>query len=273
MAAPAGLARRTASCDRAPAPAISPLTRADGSRPGQAWLGWAAILLAAALAFSPLDWGYFDLTAWAPLALAVAVLVVVLARFARPALTRAGVAAYAGLLALLALSAASMLWAESKESAWTDVNRLALYCVLFAVVPLSVRDRRTGRLVILALGSAALVASAWLCVSFALGGGQGAFLDHRLSEPVGYINGTAGLLVMGMWPWLALSETAARRSLRAGALAGASLIAGTFVLTQSRAVIPASILSIALVLLCAPERVRRAMNLLIVIASVAVALP
>jgi O-antigen ligase/Tfp pilus assembly protein PilF len=200
-------------------------------------------------------------------------LVIVLARLARPALTPTGLAAYAGLLALLALSAASMLWAESKESAWTDVNRLALYCVLFAVVPLSVRDRRTGRVVMLALGSTALVASAWLCVSFLLGGGQGAFLDHRLTEPVGYINGTAGLLVMGMWPWLALSETAARPSLRAAALAAASLIAGTFVLTQSRAVIPASILSITLVLLCAPQRVRRAMNLLIVAGSVAVALP
>jgi hypothetical protein len=273
MASPAGLARRTGSDNSTLAPVIALPKRPEGSRSGRAWLGWAAILLAVALSFSPLDTGYFDLTAWAPLALAVVVLVVVLAMVARPALRRAGIAAYAGLLALLALSAASMLWAESKESAWTDVNRLALYCVLFAVVPLSVRDRRTGRLVMLALGSAALIASAWLSVSFVLGGGQGAFLDHRLNTPVGYINGTAGLLVMGMWPWLAASETAARRSLRAGALAGASLIAGTCVLTQSRAVIPASILSVALALLCAPQRVRRAINVLIVIASVAVALP
>src|SRR5205807_2405365 len=125
-------------------------------RAAQLGLGWAAILVAAALAASPLDSGFFDFSAWGPLALAVIVLIVVLTRVARPALTPAGVGAFTGIAALLLLSAASMLWSESKESAWTAVNRLALYAVLLAIVALSVRDRRTGRLVVLILGSAAL---------------------------------------------------------------------------------------------------------------------
>lgn len=255
------------------APGISLPKRGDAFRAAQPGLGWLAVLVAAALAASPLDSGFFDFSAWGPVALAVIVLIVVLTRVARPALTRAGVAAFAGIGALLVLSAVSMLWAESTESAWTAVNRLALYCVLLAIVPLSLRDRRTGRLVVLILGSAALITSAWLCASFVLGGGQSAFLERRLDAPMGYINGTAGLLVMGIWPWLALSETASRRWIRAGALAGATLIAGTFVLTQSRAVIPATIVSVAVVLLCAPQRVRRATNVLIVAGSVAATLP
>ena len=36
------------------------------------------------------------------------------------------------LLLLLGLSAASMLWAESRDSAWTEANRLALYAAIYA---------------------------------------------------------------------------------------------------------------------------------------------
>lgn len=90
-------------------------------------LGWAAIAVAVVLAASPLADGYFDFSWWGALALGAMVLLVVLAGAARPAFTREGVAAFAGLGLLLALSAASMPWAESQDSAWTEVNRLALY--------------------------------------------------------------------------------------------------------------------------------------------------
>jgi hypothetical protein len=200
--------------------------------------------------------------------LAVAVGIVV-----PPALSRQGMVAVTGLGLLLALSATSMLWAESKDAAWTAANRLGLYCVVFAIVMLAVRERRVGRAVVLILGSAALLSSAWLCASFVVGGGGSAFLAKRLSDPIGYVNGTAGLLVMGLWPCVAVSETASRRGVRAASLAAATLIAGTFVLTESRAVIPATVLSAVLVLLCAPQRARRAVNLIIVAASLAAMLP
>jgi hypothetical protein len=178
-----------------------------------------------------------------------------------------------GLGLLLALSAASMLWAGSRESAWSAANRLGLYCVIFTIVLLAVRGRRVGRALMLILGSAALLSSFFLCAEFLLGGGEGAFVLRRLSAPIGYVNGTAGLLAMGIWPWLALSETAGKRTIRAAALTAAALIAGTLVLTQSRAVIPATILSALLVLACAPERFRRAVNLVVVAAAIAGTLP
>ena len=101
------------------APVISLPKGRDSSRAAQLGLGWAAILVAAALAASPLDSGFFDFSAWGPLALAVIVLIVVLTRVARPAVTPAGGAAVAGLAALLALSAASMLWARE---GWRGVD-------------------------------------------------------------------------------------------------------------------------------------------------------
>jgi hypothetical protein len=236
-------------------------------------LGWAAILVAVVLAVSPLAYGYFNFDWWGAIALGAMVLLVVLAGVARPAFTRYGILAFAGLMLLLALSAASMLWAESRDSAWTEVNRLALYGSLFAIAVIAVRDRRTGRVVVVILGSAALLASLWLGVSFLFGGAQGAFLTRRLNAPIGYINGTACLLVMGVWPWLALAETASRRVARAGALSAAALIAEMLVLTQSRAVMPATVLSAVLVVACTGGRARRAINLLLLAAAVAVALP
>ncbi len=236
-------------------------------------LGWAAIAVAAVLAASPVADGYFDFNWWGAIAVGAMVVLVVLAGVARPAFTRYGVAAFAGLAILLALSAASMLWAESKDSAWTEVNRVALYAALFAVVLVAVRDRRTGRAVVVILGSAALFASLWLCVSFLFGASQGAFLTRRLNAPIGYINGTACLLVMGVWPWIAYAESASRRLARAGGLAAGTLITGMLVLTQSRAVVPATVLSAVLVILCTGGRTRRAVNLILLAAAVTATLP
>jgi hypothetical protein len=232
-------------------------------------VAWAAHGTAVVLAASVLDSGYFNLGIWAPLALAAMVLFVVVTHLARPAaFTRHGVVAAAGLGLLLALSLASMLWAESKESAWTDGNRLAFYVVLFALGLLVIRDRSTGRRVLLILGAAALLPCLWMSASMLLGGSQGAFLERRLNAPIDYINGTAGLLVMGLWPWLAYAETASQRWVRSGALAAGAVIAGTVVLTQSRAVIPDVGLSALLALACCRGRTRRGVNLLLLAVAV-----
>ena len=60
-------------------------------------LGFAAMLVAAVLACSPLASGYFNFTSWAPLALGAVVILVVLGFAARPAFTRLGLTAAAGL--------------------------------------------------------------------------------------------------------------------------------------------------------------------------------
>lgn len=242
-------------------------------RRGPPSLGWIAVATAAVFAASPLANGYFDFTTWAIVALGLMVLLVVLLRFDWPALSRPALSAAAGLGLLLALSAASLLWAESKEAAWTDFNRLALYCVVFALVIFAVRQPRTARIVMMILGSGALLTSLWLCASVLLGAGQGAFNGRRLNAPIGYVNGNAGLLLMGLWPWLAYAETTTRRAARGAALAGASLIASTLVLTQARAVAPAAIAAAILVVICARGRVVRTINLGLLAASVACGLP
>jgi O-antigen ligase len=236
-------------------------------------LGWAAILLALVLAASPLADGFYDFNDWGALSLGTTALLVCLVWVSRPVLTRPALVAVAGLGLLLLLSFASMLWAESKDAAWTDANRLAFYGLAFVAVIVAVRETRTARLIVLILGSAALLTSLWLVASIVLGGGEGAFLTRRLNSPIGYINGTAGLLLMGFWPWFACAGTARTRAWRAAALAAATLVASTMVLTQSRAVVPAIAVSGVVVLLSAGGRTERAINLILAALGVAATLP
>lgn len=236
-------------------------------------LGWAAILLALVLAASPLADGFYDFNVWGGLSLGATALLVCLAWVGRPVLTRPALVAVAGLGLLLLLSFASMLWAESKDAAWSDANRLAFYGVAFVIVIVAVRETRTARLIVLILGSAALLTSLWLVASIVLGGGEGAFLTRRLNSPIGYINGTAGLLLMGFWPWFACAETARTRAWRAATLAAATLVASTMILTQSRAVVPAIAVSSVVVLLSAGGRTKRAINLILAVLGVAATLP
>jgi O-Antigen ligase len=254
------------------APVIPLTAKAAHVRGGLPGRAFAALAVAIVLALSPLFSGYYDPGQWEPLALGAVVLLVMLSWVARPALSRAGLTAAAGLGVLLALSAASILWAESRDSAWTATNQVALYVLVFVIGVIAVRERRSAHAVILILGAPALLTSVVLSISFIFGGGQGAFLTSRLDSPIGYINGTAGLLSMGLWPWLAFAERSGSRWLRAGAIAATSLIAGTVVMTQSRAIIPATVLAAVLVLAAAPNRTRRAVNLLIALASIAVSL-
>lgn len=236
-------------------------------------LGWAAIALALTLAASPVAHGFYDFDVWGALSLAATALLACLAWVCSPVLTRPAAVALAGLSLLLVLSFCSMIWAESKDAAWTDANRLAFYGLAFVIVIVAVRETRTARLVVLILGSAALLTSLWLVASIALGGGEGAFLARRLNSPIGYINGTAGLLLMGFWPWFACAETARSRAWRAAALSSATLVASTMVLTQSRAVVPAIAVSGIVAVLIAGGRTKRAINLILAVLGVLATLP
>jgi O-Antigen ligase len=232
-------------------------------------LAAAAVLLAAVLALSPLASGYYAFTSWAPLTLGSIVLLIVISLVARPRLTKTGLAASAGLILLLALSFASILWAESRDSAWTSANQLGLYVAIFAIGMLAVRERRSARTVMLILGAPALLTSVVLAIVLATGSGGGAYLLGRLDQPIGYVNGTAGMLAMGIWPWIALAEVARARGLRIAAMGGAGVIAALAVTTQARALVPALLVTTAIVMIAAPGRPRRGLHLLFVIAAIA----
>ncbi len=232
------------------------------------------LVLALVLAASPLAHGYFDFSVWAPLELgALSLCALVAVSRVRVRLTRAGVIAIVALAGLLALSAASTFWAEAKDAAWTDTSRLAFYCALFVLALLTVRTKRAARTVMLIIGASALAVSLWFCANALLGTAGQDFFGRRLNSPIGYVNGTAGLLVMGLWPWLAWAETTRHRLAQGLSLAAAAVIASTAVLTQSRAVIPAALAAIMLVLLAAPGRVTRTVNLALIAGAVAAAAP
>jgi O-antigen ligase len=239
-------------------------------RPALDPLAAAAVLLAAVLALSPLASGYYAFANWAPLTLGAIVLLVALLLVARPRLTGTGILASTGLILLLALSFASILWAESRDSAWTSANQIALYVAIFAIGMLAIRERRPARTVILILGAPALLTSIVLAIVLTTGGGGSAYLLGRLDKPIGYVNGTAGLLAMGIWPWIALAEAAGTRRLRVAAMGGAGVIAALAVTTQARALLPTLLVTTALVMIAAPGRARRGLHLLIAAAAIAI---
>jgi hypothetical protein len=254
---------------------IAPVIALQPRSPGPARLrpgrrpNLVALLVALALACSPLAFGYYDFSSWAPLGIGAVVLLVMLAFGPAPALGRYGRSAATGLGLLLVLSFASMLWAESRDSAWTSANQIAVYAVVFAIGVLAIRERASARAVMFVLGLPALLSAIVLAVAFIAGAGGSDFLQGRLSNPVGYINGTAGLFVIGIWPWFGFAESLGSRWLRSAAIAAAALIAATAVLTQSRAIVLATVVATVLVLIAAPGRTRRGVNLLIVLAAVA----
>ena len=101
-----------------------------------------------------------------------------------------------------------------------------------------------------------------------LGDGGSLFLGPRLNDPLGYVNGQAGYLLLGLWPLIALAERAERHWLAGLGVAGATLLVGLAVLAQTRAVVPAVVLSAVILLATVPGRGRRVWALVAVVAGV-----
>lgn len=245
-------------------------------------LAVVAVLQAVLFAGSPLLAGLYGFAAWGALSLVLLLVLVAVLLSAPIGLPREAGVALGGLVGLVAWSALSMTWAESADRAWTEVNRFALYATVLATVVLTVRTVRSARLVAAALAATVGLLVAGLSAHLALTGGTAFFVDHRLSEPLGYANGLAGFLVIGLWALLAGVEPrghlAARGGpltlvVRAGALALAVLAIDLLVLTQSRAIVPALVASAVVVFAVVPGRCGRGWALVAVAGGVAPALP
>ena len=87
--------------------------------------------------------------------------------------------------------------------------------------------------------------------------GNELFLADRLHEPLGYINGQAGYLMLGLWPLIALAERARNHLLSGAAIAGATVLGGLAVLGQTRAIVPAVIVSAIVLVAVLPGRRQR----------------
>lgn len=217
--------------------------------------------------------GYYDFSAWAPLALASAVATIVVLVVQPPRLAPAARLALGGLVGLTAWAALSMLWAESVDRAWTEANRFGLYAITLLVGLALVRSARHARAVVAVLTAALGLTVLWMTVQLATGEVGDMFVNFRLTEPMGYANGLAALLLMGVWAFVAVAEGPAHPALRGAGLALAVLAGDLVVLTQSRSTLPALALSVVVVLVVLPGRVARGWALLVALASVLAATP
>ena len=249
--------------------------RPRGTVPGQPAdrrVGITAAVVTAAISVSALAGGLYDFSRWGLLA---GVLLAVLVGMVISGQVRSFGPLTPALVALVALAgwaAASMLWADSAGRAWTESNRLVLYAAALAVVAGALRTRRDVRAALAIVAVVIAAAALWTAVAL-LAGDAGAFLDHRLNSPIGYINGTAGLFLMGLWPLLAVAERCDEPRLSGAAAALAVVELNLLVLTQSRAIVPALLLTVLLALVAFPGRVRRLWALLAVAAGAAAAAP
>ena len=224
--------------------------------------------IAFACGASPFLNGFYEPTVWGPVSLLLLAALFGLI-VARPAAPRtSALVASSALVGIWLWSLASIWWAESAAQALTDANRWLFYVALFGTLVLLLRNDKLARVLIASLTAAVLCLALYLVGAMLIGGPGDLFSATRLTEPVGYINGQAGYLLLGVWPLLALAVHAGRHSVAAGAMAGAALLGGLVLMTQSRgAALAAALTALALVAFL-PARTRRLWGFVVAAAAV-----
>jgi len=242
-------------------------------RPGRGFFFLVVLGQAALFGLSGLFGGLYDFSAWGGVALVSCVLLVALVLTQRFALTPQAALALTGVAIIVVWSALSMTWAESLDQAWNEVNRFGFYGITLALVVGAVRTPRHAAAVMGVLTAGMAVTVLYTVGAMLLGDGGSMFKDFRLEDPLGYVNGMAGLALMAFWPFVALAEAARTPLVRGAALGFAVLAADLVVLTQSRAAVPAVAASALLMLVLLPGRTTRGWALLVAAAGVAASLP
>lgn len=241
--------------------------------PGSSFLFIAALAQAAVFGLSGLWNAFYDFSVWGPVTLVLCVLVAAVILVGPIRIRGLTAVALGGLSGLLLWSALSMLWAESVDNAWTEVNRLGLYVCVFLLAVAGIRTLRQARHVFRVLAAAMAFLTLYVVADLVMGDGEGMFITYRLADPVGYTNGEAGLFLMAFWLFIAIAEHPGRLWMRGSALALSVLCLDMLVLAQARAVIPALLVSAAILLAIAPGRLERGWALLTAAAGMAIALP
>jgi len=220
---------------------------------------------------SPAFFGYFDMSVWGPIALALLAVTIALL-VARPVLPT-GLAAVAvlGLLLFAGWCLLSVGWAESADRAITEGDRWILYGVFLLLLVLLIADQRDGEILIASTVLAVLCIAGYDLAKMLVGEGSSLFGGSRLLQPLGYVNGLGGYFLLGFWPLIALAEGVRRHAL-AGLAAGAATVLGSLVLlTDSRGTALAFAGSAIVLLALLPRRNRRAWLLVAVLGGLAVA--
>lgn len=203
-----------------------------------------AALVAGAVCWVAYDNGSYGLQSRNTLAIALwwgAIVAVVFGLAGREPLSRASLVV-AALLATFALwTLASLIWTSDAEATFDEFNRVSLYLATFALVTLAVPRRTVGRWadgLAVAVAAIAVVAltSRLLPGSFPEGD-LPTFLPGavtRLSFPLGYWNGLAIFLGLGVPLLLRVALDARSLAVRSLALVPTPVIAAAIYLTSSR---------------------------------------
>lgn len=178
-------------------------------------------------------------------------------------------AAYAG------WSYLSIGWSDQRADAWEGANRTALYAGVFALFALwRIRGRAAAALVGLFSLGVAGIGLAELIDVHGNARPEDQFMDGRLSEPVGYVNGNVALWSAAFWPCVVL---AARREVPAPlrALFGGAgvLLGGLALMGQSRGWLFALPVVTIVFLAVTPRRVRTSLTLAVILGGVATTIP
>jgi O-antigen ligase/polysaccharide polymerase Wzy-like membrane protein len=192
----------------------------------------------------------------------------------RPAVPRrAALVVIGSLLLLWAWSLVSTGWSDSPDRGAADAGRWLLYAAVLGVFLLLIRDDRNARLLLGAFTAMIAAFGVYLLVRMLAGDGKALFLASRLHGPLGYVNGEAGYLLLGVWPLVAAAERARRAVWSAAAVAGATLLLSLVVMSETRAVIPALVVATLVLVAGVPGRRRRAWVLVVAGAAVLAAAP
>ncbi len=174
-----------------------------------------------------------------------------------------------GLFALFVLwTALSLTWTESSDKTSADLARVLGYLGVFAIAIFARGRGESQRLLgavaagislVFLIGLLSRLHPAW----FPSAGQTGIILEdrERLSYPIDYWNGLAGLIAIGLPLLLQLASgarTAVARGLAAAALPAAMV---TIFLTLSRGGIAAAVLSLALFLMLTSDRLPKLLTL------------
>ncbi|MDQ8046588.1 MAG: O-antigen ligase family protein, partial [Patulibacter sp.] len=154
-----------------------------------------------------------------------------------------------------------------------EADRALGYLAFVVVALAALRTPHARRAAIGLLGVAVGGAFALTLLAGAFGDPTHLFVLKRLQSPVGYVNGVAGLAVIGFWPSIALASRVERRGAAAAGLASATLLLGVMVLTQSRSVVPALAVSAVFVLAIVPARSLRFLATTVAVLGAAASAP
>jgi len=163
----------------------------------------------------------------------------------------------------------SALWASSLNSVWVDAGRTLLYLLALTLALTFFTDagaRRAARYLLLA-GAVALVGLTVYRIhgaDAAVGGLEQMFLQNRFNYPVSYFNGAAALCLMLFWPllWMA-ADPRERVPIRSVSLATCWGLLALAILTQSRGSLWATALTLILLFVLSPARLRTLLYLLV----------